>query len=139
MAHPDLDELLNALIPFAQQMLAKHGEFFPFGAAMSADGTVESQAAYTGNEQPPSQQLIDMLAQGFREDANSGRIRAAAICYDVRTIPPGQTKKTDAICVSAEHQNGEAANVFLPYQKGWFGKISYGELFGSERQREFFA
>ncbi|MEA2711218.1 MAG: hypothetical protein QOF78_3819 [Phycisphaerales bacterium] len=38
MANPDLDELLNALIPFAQQMLAEHGEFFPFGASMDAKG-----------------------------------------------------------------------------------------------------
>jgi membrane protease YdiL (CAAX protease family) len=30
MAHQDLNELLNALLPFAQQMLEKHGEFFPF-------------------------------------------------------------------------------------------------------------
>lgn len=27
MAHPDLNQLLNALLPFAQEMLAKHGEF----------------------------------------------------------------------------------------------------------------
>jgi hypothetical protein len=138
MAHPDLDELLNAVLPFAQQMLSKHGEFFPFGSAMSADGKVEAHAAYDGDEQPPSQQLIDLLTHGFRQQAAAGKIRAAAICYDVRTIPPGQSEKTDAICVSAEHQNGEAADVYLPYKKGWFGKISYGQIFAGARKREFF-
>jgi hypothetical protein len=29
MAHPDLDKLLNAMLPFGTQMLEKHGEFFP--------------------------------------------------------------------------------------------------------------
>jgi hypothetical protein len=139
MAHPDLDQLLNTLIPFAQQMLSKHGEFFPFGSVMTADGKLEEHAAYDGDERPPSQQLIDLLKRGFRQQAATGQIRAAAVCYDVRTIPPGESEKTDAICVVAEHQNGEGANVYLPYKKGWFGKISYGEIFGTEREREFFA
>lgn len=138
MAHPDLDELLNMLIPFAQQMLAQDGEFFPFGSAMNAEGKIEAHAAFDGSEQPPSEQLIDLMTQGFREQAAAGKIRAAAICYDVRAIPPGQSEKTDAICVSAEHQNGEAVDVFMPYKKGWFGKISYGEIFGAKRNREFF-
>jgi hypothetical protein len=138
MAHPDLDELLNAMLPFAQQMLSKHGEFYPFGSAMTAEGKIEMHAAYDGDEQPPTQQLIDLLTQAFREEASSGKIRAAAICCDVRTIPPGQSEKTDAICVSAEHQNGEAADVYLPYKKGWFCKMSYGQIFGAARKKAFF-
>ena len=139
MAHPDLDELLNLLIPFAQQMLSKHGEFYPFGSAMSTDGKAEAHAAYEGDDNPPSEKLIDLLTRGFQQQAAAGLIRAAAICYDVRIVPPGQTEKSDAICVSAEHQNGEAADVYIPYKKGWFGRISYGELFGVARKREFFA
>jgi hypothetical protein len=139
MAHPDLDQLLNAVVPFAQQMLAKHGEFFPFGSSMTTDGEIVANASYDGDEQPESKHLIELLTQAFRQEASSGKIRAAAICYDVRTVPPGQSEKTDAICVSAEHKNGEAANVFLPYKKGWFGRISYGQLFGGTRDREFFA
>ena len=138
MAHPDLDQLLHALLPFAQQMLTKHGEFYPFGSSMTTDGEIVAQGAYDGDEHPPSEQLIGLLTQTFRQQADAGQIRAAGICYDIRTIPPGQSEKTDAICVSLEHQNGEAADVCLPYNKGWFGTISYGEIFGAERQREFF-
>jgi hypothetical protein len=29
MAHPDLNQLLNSLLPFAERMLAEHGELFP--------------------------------------------------------------------------------------------------------------
>src|SRR2546426_1377236 len=101
MAHPDLDQLLNALLPFAQQMLSKHGEFYPFGSAMTTDGQIQAHGAYDGDEHPPSQQLIDLLTQAFRQQAAAGHIRAAAICYDIRTIPPGHSEKTDAICVSA--------------------------------------
>ena len=138
MAHPDFDELLNALIPFAQQMLAKHGEFFPFGVTMSNDGEIAAEAAYDVDEQPPAEQLISMLTEAFRQKAGSGQIRAAGICCDVRTIPPGKTEKTDALCLELEHQAGDAANLYLPYKKGLFGRYKYGEIFGVARTPEFF-
>jgi hypothetical protein len=138
MAHPDLDELLNALVPFAQEMLSKHGEFLPFGATMSVNGEITAEAAFDGEEPPPSERLIEMLTQAFRQKAVSGRIRAAGICCDVRTIPPGQTDKTDALCIKLEHQSGEAANLYLPYRKGLFGRYKYGEIFGVARTPEFF-
>ncbi|MFO0828715.1 MAG: hypothetical protein U0572_11290 [Phycisphaerales bacterium] len=138
MAHPDLDNLMNALLPFAQQMLAKHGEFYPYGSTMTTGGEIVSQAAYSGDDHPKSQPLIELMTQAFRAMAASGEIRAAGICYDVRTIPPGQTEKTDAICLGLEHQTGQSVSVFLPYKKGWFGKIQYGELFATKRDAEIF-
>jgi hypothetical protein len=138
MAHPDLDNLLNALLPFAQQMLAKHGEFYPFGATMSTDGQIVLAAVYDDDERPPSQQLIDSTAHEFRQQAAAGEIRAAGICYDVRTILPGETEKTDAICLGLEHQAGQCMSVFLPYKKGWFGKVKYGGLFATKKDAQFF-
>jgi len=138
MAHPDLDELLNALLPFAQQMLAEHGEFYPFGSTMTVAGKIVAQAAHIGEEHPKSQPLIELLTQAYRQQALNGEIRAAGICYDVRTIPPGQTEKTDAVCLALEHQTGQSVSVFVPYKKGLFGKVKYGELFAAAREPEFF-
>jgi len=47
----------------------------------------------------------------------------------VRTVPPGQTQKTDAILVSMEHAEGEPVDAYLPYQKMANGQYEYGELF----------
>jgi hypothetical protein len=139
MAHPDLEELLNFLVPFAQQMLAKHGEFFPFAATMGVDGKIAPAAAHTGSEQPPSQEVIDLLLAGFRRQAARGEIRAAGLCVDVRTVPPGETEKVDAICTRLEHREGDAVHVFLPYRKGWLGRVKYGELFAGRGERVVFA
>jgi len=138
MAHPDLDKLMHALLPFAQQMLAKHGEFYPYGSTMTTDGRIVAQAAYDGHEHPPSQQLIDLMTQAFRQQAAAGEIRAAGICYDVRTIPLGQNEKSDAICLGLEHKTGQCISVFLPYKKGWFSKVQYGDLFATKRDGQFF-
>jgi hypothetical protein len=138
MAHPELNELLNALLPFAQQMLGKNGEFFPFGADMKTDGEIEMIGAYEGQEHPKSQLLIDLMREDFKKRAENCEIRCAGICYDVRIIPPGQTEKCDAICTSLEHQSGESIDVFLPYKKAILKKIRYGEIFACPRKPEFF-
>ncbi len=138
MANPDLDELLNTLFPFAEQMLAKHGEFYPFGARMEKDGTIAHVAAHTGDEHSPSQEVIDLLARGFRDEALQGKVRAVGICFDVRVIPPNQADETDAVCARLEHENGEAVQVFLPYHKSRLGKYKFGELFASRGEHEIF-
>jgi hypothetical protein len=56
MANPDLEELLNVLVPFAHEMLAKHGEFYPIGVSMDAKGEVSCVAGETGKEQADSQE-----------------------------------------------------------------------------------
>jgi hypothetical protein len=138
MAHPDLEELLNALIPFAQEMLAKNGEFYPFGASIDAKGEVSAQAADPGEENPDSQEVIAMLVAGMREEAKRGEIRAAGICYDARVVPPGKTAKTDAIACRLEHASGEAVVTFVPYRKALLGRYKYDDLFASEGEQAIF-
>jgi hypothetical protein len=128
MPHPDLDQLLNILLPFAQQTLANHGELIPFGLSMKIDGTIVANVAYE-KEHAPSQEIVDLLAQAFRQSALNAEIRAAGICYDTRVTPPGETQLSDAICASLEHQSGDAMDVFVPYAKVPRGEISYRELF----------
>ena len=101
MAHPDLDALLNPLLGFAQQMLAKQGTFFPFGASMKTDGQISMAAGHTGDDRPDPVAVIDLLVKGFQEQARARGIRAAGVCIDMRVVPPGAAEKTDAICCAA--------------------------------------
>jgi hypothetical protein len=96
-------------------MIAKYGEFYPFGSSIATDGTINLNAPFQENDRPMSQLIIELITQAFRENASDGEIRAAGICYDVSTIPPGETKKTDAIWVSLEQITGEALDVIMPW------------------------
>ena len=123
----ELDALLDPLLEFAQEMLRKQGEFFPFGGTITSEGQMSLTAADTGDERPASQDVVELLARGMRAQATAGAIRAAAICYDSRFTPKGGAK-TDAIAVSLEHRDGDAVLVMQPYSKGRFTGLTFGQL-----------
>ena len=64
-------------------------------------------------------------------------IRAAAICYDCLTIPPGDNVKTDAIGFNLEHYLGESISVFVPYVK-LDTETQWGTMFESAKTTQFF-
>lgn len=140
MAHPDLQLLFDTVLHMAESLLSKNGDFYPFGATMSPSGEITNIGARTeGDDHPPSQPLIDAMTKAFQEHAAKGQLRAAAICYDVLTIPPGETLKTDAVCCALEHCSGESVNVFVPYSKTSDGDFCYREIFATNRTAIFFS
>ena len=121
-AQADLDGLLNAALPFAQQMLDKNGEFYPFGASVALDGKHAMVAAEPGQgEHPKSDEVLALLLDGIR--AQRQELRAVALAADVR-VDGG-----DAVRVELEHRDGHALAVLLPYKKKRLGRgIEYGAL-----------
>jgi hypothetical protein len=121
-AQEDLDALLELTLPFAKQQLAEHGEFFPFAAAVGADGAPRLIAADPGlGDRPASTDVLDQLVGGLREQA--GDIRAAALVDDVRV------GESDAARVELEHRDGQAICVLLPYKRRRLRRgVDYGEL-----------
>lgn len=137
MSRADLDQLLNVLLPYAQQLLDRHGEFYPFGASMAWSGEISLLATETA-EHPTSEQVMEWLELGLRETAATGEVKAVATCLDVEIVPPDGSPKTDAVEVRLEHRKGEAVRIFLPYRRNGEGGIRYGELVGCEDTHRFF-
>ena len=105
---------------------------------MSAEGEVNLAAAAPDSDQPASQDVIDLLAAGMRQQAQAGAIRAAGICYDSRFALEG-TAPSDAIAVSLEHRDGDAVLVMQPYSKGRFSGFKFGDLVAVPPERRVFA
>ena len=122
-AQEDLDALLGMVLPFAQQQLADHGAFFPYGAYVGLGGVAEFVAIYADSEHPDAAKMFQdsFSALAARRDV----IRAAAVAVDVK-IDDGAG---DAISVDLEHAEGHAVKVLLPYAKARFRKrIKYGSM-----------
>jgi hypothetical protein len=103
----DLDGLLNVALPFAQQMLAKGGEFYPFAAAVTAGGETRLTAPEPGqDDQPASATVLSSLFGALRQDRAD--LRAVAVCSDVR-LPD-----SDAVRVELEHRDGQTMAACCP-------------------------
>jgi hypothetical protein len=123
-AQHQLDELLDLVLGFAHQELDKHGEFFPYAAAIRDSGEPELIAALPaeGGDRPASADVVDACLEALA--AKRERTQASAVVSDVRTT------EGDAIRVELEHAEGHAIEVFLPYTKNPSGEsIDYGELY----------
>lgn len=133
----DATDLMNMLVPFAEKMLREHGEFYPFGGVMLADGSMQHFGASDGTEHPKSKDLIDLLIAQFREGGRQGKYKATGIVYDVRTIPPGASEKTDAIAARLDHQAGYSVVVMIPYRLSE-GQLAKGTVFAAKGEASIF-
>jgi hypothetical protein len=122
----DLDGLLNVTLPFAQQMLAKSSEFYPFAAAVTVGGETRLTAPEPGqDDHPASAEVLSSLFDALRQDRAD--LRAVAICSDVR-LPD-----SDAVRVELERRDGQAMAVLLPYKKKRLGRgFDYSQLRGGQ-------
>ena len=136
-AKQDAEQLLDSALPLAESLLKEHGEFFPYGAAMKPDGQIVSIAADNGEENPPSQSVIDILRSTFKIAASKQEYIATAIIYDVLTIPPKRETKTDAIAVALDHRDQYSVVVFFPYKIA-DGKVELEPPFATEGSAEIF-
>jgi hypothetical protein len=122
-AQADLDALFGAAVDTAEHMLAKDGEFFPFGVEVGVDEEVALFGADPDlGEQPPSRDVLRALVEGARTERE--RLRAVALASDVTVRGGG-----DAIRVQLEHREGAVLEIVVPYRRRRFGgKVSLGEM-----------
>jgi len=132
------EALMNAALPFAEQMLEAHGEFLPYGQAMDKAGKFIQIGASDGREHPPSKDLVQILRNAFREGAKARKYKATALVYDVRISLPSTGAKSDAIAVSLNHQDSYAAVVFFAYRIAE-GKVIMGEVFAQQEENYAFS
>jgi hypothetical protein len=122
-AQRHLDELLGVTLGFARGQLLEHGEFFPYGAAVTSAAQVEMVAPELtqSDEHPTSADVLAACVETLI--ARRAGIQAAAVVADVAT-PEG-----DAIRVDLEHAEGIALTVLLPYSLSRSGgPPDYGQI-----------
>jgi len=109
-AQDDLEGLLNMVLPFAHQCLAKYGEFLPFAAGIGTDGKpVFIMAEPREEENPESSEIIADCYHGLSERREE--LRAAIVVSHISLPNQG----TDAIHLAAEHAEGVSLSIVQPY------------------------
>lgn len=125
-----MDAMLAAALPFAQQMLDKHGAFAPYAVSMNSAGEIGMVAAHAASEHPETAEVLADLYDGLR--TQSVTLRAVGVASDVTLANSGE----DAIHLEIEHREGVALGVVLPYRKNVPGKgVAYGGMSAIPAQR----
>jgi len=138
MAEPkqEIEQLLNFLLPSAEEKLSKEGEFHPYAAMLAADGEVKSVTAPLG-ELPDVAALLIAIHEELREQAAEGAIRASGIAADVTLTDPESGETTDAVQVQLDHAETEAVDIYVPYENEPDG-IRFGELVAAQGREPIF-
>lgn len=98
-----------------------HGEFFPYAIGVSSDGEVRQIASDPGVEHPDPRDVLAQLHQIGQ--AKREELRAIAFVSNVSGGPG------DAVLASAEHRDGIAIDLVLPYKVSKFKKtVTFGDL-----------
>jgi hypothetical protein len=125
----DLDGLLDASVSMAHDLLAEHGEFAPFGVAVTDEG--EGRLLSGDPSEAVSEAMLENMYAGAR--AHRDQYRAVAFTSDTRV---GEPIQSDAIRVEVEHRDSTFGMVvFAPYSTGGEGEVAIGELMSAPDSR----
>jgi hypothetical protein len=134
----EIQELLNFLLPHAERMLSEHGEFYPYAAALDADGELSAVAADIETDDPDVGDVLVALHRGLRHQAAEGSIRASGIAADVTLTDPDSGETTDAVQLELDHADGDPVDIYVPYESEADG-IKFGELVAAEGRQPVFS
>ena len=116
----DCENVMNFGLPLAQEMLKRHGEFLPFGAAMRPNGEIICLGAYDGRGLPSLTGSFADLLRSLKEALVAGARRqeymATALFYEVTVTEAGSDDHLDAVAVSLNHRGGYSVIVVLPFR-----------------------
>lgn len=130
IANAELDELYRKIAQVAQKLLDQHGEFYPFAMIVSPGGELRLFSTETDEAQPDPTALRSRLGEALGGLMREGELRAFAVASDVLVDPPYGGSTTDAIQVTLRHSDGEAMDVFMPYESNG-SERRYGAIFVS--------
>lgn len=109
-----LENLLTYCVDFAKLMLAKAGDFHPFGATILPDGTLTAAGGHAG-ERAGGREVFLLLQDAFKAQFQRQEIVAAAIAANVDIPADYRPTYPDGIRVLIECA-GYSRFFYLPYR-----------------------
>ena len=127
-AQNHFDTIINALLPFALEMIGRSGTFLPFGGYINQAGTFEMLAVEHGGHTEPKD-LVGMFRKVLEDGVRQDGYRAFGICAHMHAEIPGQSGgKKDLVVTSMEDESGVAVDSYLPYERDANGGVIHGQL-----------
>lgn len=129
----DLDRLLNAAMPFAQQLLVERDEFLPYAVLLKPDGSAGLMGVDLQREPLPTHdEALHGLYAAIPPQLDG--LAAVAVVAHVHVTAPAPGP---AVRVELEHRDGGPALViFVPYARRQ-GQVEFAQMHLNEGTRHF--
>ncbi|MFO0805104.1 MAG: hypothetical protein U0791_18515 [Gemmataceae bacterium] len=118
--HPELETILAIMLHYAQRLVSQQGATIPFGVLLGDGEPVFVAANFNRN----SEEMMSLVRMGLFEGA-AGK-KAAGICYSADSLSD-RPANCRVIRAELEHRDGTAFRIEVPWSRGWFGRIKWGE------------
>ena len=136
-AQAEAEELVSAVLPHAEGMLIAHGEFFPFGGAVTLDGEIAQLAVDEEHRDSSIEDVIEALKGKLRNGADTNAYRATALVFPIQAQLPGAEDETEAVAIALDHQANYSVVLIIPYVLS-DGAVEFGEAVAQQGEDDMF-
>lgn len=136
-AQAEAEELVGAVLPQAEGMLIAHGEFFPFGGAVTLDGEITQLAVDEEHQDSSIEDVIEALKGKLRNGADTNTYRATALVFPIHAQLPGAEDETEAVAIALDHQANYSVVLIIPYVLS-DGAVEFGEAVAQQGEDDMF-
>ncbi len=133
----DIQALINIFFPFAEELIIRFGEFYPYAGATTTESEFVSVGFHEENKHLSSEKVLLSLKHSLKN--GNGKYIVAAIFYEVKTKDVETGESQDAIAVFIEHKDGQKAyEFFYPYKVEGEKNFVVGDSYGNSLAKEIF-
>lgn len=136
-AQREAEELVSAVLPRAEGMLLAHGDFFPFGGAVTLDGEITQLAVDEEHRDSSIEDVIEELKGKLRSGAETNTFRATALVFPIQAQLPGADDETEAVAIALDHQANYSVVLIIPYVLS-DGAVEFGEAVAQQGEDDMF-
>jgi hypothetical protein len=132
------EQLINALMPYAEQMLTENGGFLPYGGVITPDDEVRLVQFAEDGQEVNAKDIFDQANQALRAGAQDGKWTTTALVADVTVTKPGEQEAQQAVSFALDDSEGNSVEVFFPYNLKETG-VDFGTAFAQQGANQIFA
>lgn len=136
-AQEEAEELVNAVLPHAEGMLIAHGEFFPFGGALTLEGEFAELSVDEEFRDSSVEDIVEKLKSGLRDGVDSQKFRATALVFPIEVELSDDAGETQAVAIALDHQANFSVVLIIPYELSE-GAVQFGDAIAQEGAHEIF-
>ena len=133
----DVQALINIFFPFAEELIVKFGEFFPFAGATTTEGEFVSVGFHEHNKHLSPSLVVANLKSSLKKQVE--KFIVTAVFYEVKSKDAETGESEDAIAVFVEHKNGNSGyEFFYPFKLEAEDNFVVGDSYGNAVPKEIF-